>query len=149
VSEFKDADLDGDGTIGRHEFMAWYLKKNKKAEQSGKDVPPPSSGQLWALFLAGAIPFVGFGFLDNAIMLTAGDMIEDNLGAKLGIGTLAAAGLGNMLSDVAGLGLSGGMDCSIGCHLPTVIPCLVLLQERSSSGQSNWESPSPPLPRRK
>ena len=110
ISEFKEADVDGDGTISRHEFMAWYLKRKQKKAAGGEGagaVPPASWGQLWVLFIAGAVPFVGFGFLDNAIMLTAGDAIEVNLGVTLGIGTLAAAGLGNLFSDVAGLGLSG------------------------------------------
>ena len=46
---------------------------------------------------------VGFGFADNAIMIVAGDRIDATLGVRLGFSTLAAAGLGNLISDVAGI----------------------------------------------
>jgi len=51
-----------------------------------------------------AIPFVGFGFLDNFIMILAGDYIDHNIGVTLGITTMAAAALGNTLSDLFGIG---------------------------------------------
>lgn len=36
-----------------------------------------------------AVPFLGFGFMDNAIMILAGDYIEANIGITLGISTMA------------------------------------------------------------
>ncbi|TNN67241.1 Transmembrane protein 65 [Liparis tanakae] len=36
-----------------------------------------------------AIPFIGFGFLDNAIMIAAGTQIELSIGVTLGISTMA------------------------------------------------------------
>ena len=42
------------------------------------------------------IPFVGFGFLDNALMIIAGDYIDTTIGVALGISTMAAAGFGMM-----------------------------------------------------
>jgi len=51
-----------------------------------------------------SLPFIGFGFLDNFIMICAGDYIELTIGAGIGISTMAAAGLGNAVSDVAGVG---------------------------------------------
>ncbi|KAG2450071.1 hypothetical protein HYH02_000175 [Chlamydomonas schloesseri] len=65
---------------------------------------PPSSAALRMVFLASAIPFVGFGFLDNAIMLVAGEEIDNVFGVKLGLSTLASAGLGNAVADVIGVG---------------------------------------------
>lgn len=65
---------------------------------------PPSYGQLQALAIHASLPFIGFGFLDNLIMIIAGDYIDLTLGVTLGISTMAAAGLGNALSDVAGVG---------------------------------------------
>ena len=124
ASEFGKADLDGDGRLSRHEFLAWYLKK--EAASSGVNegsIPKITGKQLWVLFIAGAVPFIGFGFMDNAIMLTAGDLIEDNLGVAFGISTLAAAGLGNLLSDVAGLGMSGAIEsgaAKMGVPVPTL-----------------------------
>lgn len=50
-----------------------------------------------------AVPFVGFGFMDNAIMILAGDYIEASIGVTLGISTMAAAALGVLVADVLGL----------------------------------------------
>ncbi|KAL1244955.1 Transmembrane protein [Trichinella spiralis] len=51
------------------------------------------------------IPFVGFGLFDNLIMIIAGEYIDITVGTLLGISTLAAAGVGNMISDVGGVGI--------------------------------------------
>lgn len=59
------------------------------------------------------IPFLGFGFLDNSIMLCAGEYIDITLGSALGISTLAAAGMGNLLSDVAGIGTAGTVEQNV------------------------------------
>ena len=68
-------------------------------------VPEPTTRQLISLALAGGVPFIGFGFADNAIMIMVGDQIDSTLGVKLGLSTLAAAGLGNLISDVVGISL--------------------------------------------
>ncbi|RWS13148.1 Transmembrane protein 65-like protein [Dinothrombium tinctorium] len=65
---------------------------------------PPSLQQLKLIFIHQALPFIGFGFLDNFIMIIAGDYIDTTIGVTLGISTMAAAGLGNAVSDVAGIG---------------------------------------------
>lgn len=66
---------------------------------------PPTSSQLAAVGLASGLPFVGFGFCDNLVMILAGDTIDSLFGgATLGITTLAAAGLGNIVADVVGVG---------------------------------------------
>ncbi|NWI63340.1 TMM65 protein, partial [Todus mexicanus] len=41
------------------------------------------------VFFHNALPFVGFGFLDNAIMIAAGTQIELSIGIVLGISTMA------------------------------------------------------------
>ena len=51
---------------------------------------------------------LGFGFMDNIIMIQAGDYIDTTFGAVLGISTLTAAGFGNVCSDVSGV-LFGGV----------------------------------------
>lgn len=51
-----------------------------------------------------ALPFIGFGFLDNFTMIIAGDYIEHSLGMIMTISTMAAAALGNTISDVLGIG---------------------------------------------
>ncbi|XP_029299718.1 LOW QUALITY PROTEIN: transmembrane protein 65 [Cottoperca gobio] len=71
---------------------------------------PPTRAQIKYVLVHNAIPFVGFGFLDNAIMIAAGTQIELSIGVTLGISTMAAAALGNLVSDLAGLGLAGYVE---------------------------------------
>ena len=56
--------------------------------------------------------FSGFGFLDNAVMILAGDYIETSVGVMFNLSVLAAAGLGNTVSDLVGV-LFGGYVESI------------------------------------
>lgn len=72
----------------------------------------PTKIQLQRLFLRAMVPMIGFGFVDNFIMLMAGDAIDSTLGATLHLSTLAAAALGNLCSDVAGLGLSSSIEAA-------------------------------------
>ncbi|KAH8055744.1 hypothetical protein JL722_8092 [Aureococcus anophagefferens] len=48
-----------------------------------KAIEPPSRAQLWRLALNVGVPFVGFGFADNLIMILAGDAIDNDI---VGIG---------------------------------------------------------------
>ncbi|XP_038112460.1 transmembrane protein 65 [Culex quinquefasciatus] len=66
--------------------------------------PTPPTGDLMKLGLVNALPFIGFGFLDNFTMIIAGDYIEHTLGLFMCISTMAAAALGNTISDVIGIG---------------------------------------------
>ncbi|KAF0770904.1 hypothetical protein AaE_002516, partial [Aphanomyces astaci] len=43
------------------------------------------------------VPFLGFGFVDNFILILAGDYIDITLGVSLGISSMAAAGIGNAI----------------------------------------------------
>lgn len=45
---------------------------------------------------------VGFGFMDNVVMIQAGDLIDSTLGLALGLSTLTAAAYGQVVSDVCG-----------------------------------------------
>eukprot|EP00962_Isochrysis_galbana_P042048 scaffold15620_cov93-Isochrysis_galbana.AAC.1 len=86
---------------------------------------PPSRRQLSKLALASAIPFVGFGIADNGIMILAGDKIDLTLGEKLGWSTLAAAGFGNTISDVAGLWIGEYIEAlaaRFGVRSPPITP---------------------------
>ena len=65
--------------------------------------------QYALLALKSSLPFVAFGFVDNAIMITAGDAIEASIGVALSLSTMAAAGLGNLCSDVVGIA-AGELD---------------------------------------
>ncbi|XP_012993172.1 transmembrane protein 65 isoform X2 [Esox lucius] len=91
--------------------------------QGEMEIAPPTSAQLRYVLLHNAIPFVGFGFLDNAIMIVAGTQIELSIGVILGISTMAAAALGNLVSDLAGLGLAGYVE-ALACRFGMVVPDL-------------------------
>ncbi|XP_068094104.1 transmembrane protein 65 isoform X1 [Hyperolius riggenbachi] len=89
------------------------------------EAEPPTSKQLKHVFFHNALPFIGFGFLDNAIMIAAGTQIEFHIGALLGISTMAAAALGNLVSDLAGLGLAGYVEAissRLGLPIPDLSP---------------------------
>ncbi|XP_074122080.1 transmembrane protein 65 isoform X2 [Sminthopsis crassicaudata] len=93
--------------------------------QEKLEAPPPSQAQLRYVFIHNALPFVGFGFLDNAIMIVAGTQIELSIGLILGISTMAAAALGNLVSDLAGLGLAGYVEAlasRLGLSIPDLTP---------------------------
>jgi hypothetical protein len=70
----------------------------------------PSGGQLCWHFLRSGLPFVGFGFVDNGLMVITGEAIDSTLGVALGISTLAAAALGNACSNVVGIGAHGTIE---------------------------------------
>ncbi|XP_050078160.1 uncharacterized protein LOC126565065 [Anopheles maculipalpis] len=76
----------------------WLQKK------FAETVPVPPTSDLMKLGLVNALPFIGFGFLDNFTMIIAGDYIEHTLGLFMCISTMAAAALGNTISDVIGIG---------------------------------------------
>jgi len=69
---------------------------------------PPTSEQLRMLWIASALPFVGFGFLDNFLMILSGDLIDATLCVRFSLSTMAAAAIGNTISDAAGI-FSGGV----------------------------------------
>jgi hypothetical protein len=85
-------------------------KKSNKKDSATPEVAAvtasrPSNADLYRLAVQQGLPFVGFGFL----MIVAGESIETFLGASLVISTMAAAALGNTLSDVFGIGSVTGL----------------------------------------
>ncbi|KAJ1444819.1 hypothetical protein M885DRAFT_551882 [Pelagophyceae sp. CCMP2097] len=93
----------------------------------------PTRRQLWTLALSNAVPFIGFGFADNLIMIIAGDAIDKSIGVSLGISTMAAAGIGNLLSDVVGIGCSERIERYSSLFLGKV-PSLPLTAEQMATG---------------
>merc|ERR1719471_1414981 len=83
-----------------------FLKELKKVVSSNKEGGDlrPSYQDLKQLAYHNSLPFVGFGFLDNFIMIMAGEYIDLTLGMKFGMSTMAAAALGNTISDLLGIG---------------------------------------------
>ena len=73
-----------------------------KEETSSLLPKHPTTQQLRIVALRYAIPMIGFGFMDNLVMIQAGDAIDQTFGVALGISTMTAAGFGQCFSDVAG-----------------------------------------------
>ena len=88
------------------ESLQSKLHKNSpesKTVNTAKIVEEPSGRDLRLHMLNLGVPFIGFGFMDNAILIWAGDQIDMTLGVTLGISTMCAAAIGNIVSDVAGV----------------------------------------------
>ena len=93
------------------EISASLLEKMERslpAAAAGAAVTAPDWVTLRSVCITAAVPFVGFGFVDNFVMILAGDYIDLTLGVTLGISTLAAAALGNLVSDLGGV-YAGGL----------------------------------------
>lgn len=92
-----------------------------------------------AVFFVNAVPFLGFGFLDNFIMISAGDYIEHMFGFVFCLSTMAAAGLGNTISDVVGIGSAHYIER--GCEILGLRPpklSTVQMQMKSSRNYASW-----------
>lgn len=59
-----------------------------KSTEALAEIPEPSRRALQLVALNTAIPFIGFGIMDNAILIIAGDAIDTSLGVLLGISTM-------------------------------------------------------------
>mmetsp|Transcript_48808 Transcript_48808/g.55321 ORF Transcript_48808/g.55321 Transcript_48808/m.55321 type:complete len:544 (-) Transcript_48808:47-1678(-) len=92
---------------------------NCYSSKSAVVVEPSFRTLRWVYFTTG-LPFVGFGFMDNAILIIAGDAIDTSLGVALGISTLCAAAIGNIISDLAGIGAGAYIEnfCATVLKLP-------------------------------
>ena len=49
------------------------------------------------------VPFVAFGFVDNTVLIYAGDAIDRSVGVAFGLSSLAAAAMGQIFSDTSGV----------------------------------------------
>lgn len=104
-----------------------FLKELKKVvvTKEGDVTLKPSLQELKQLAYHNSLPFIGFGFLDNFIMIMAGEYIDITLGAKLGISTMAAAAFGNTISDMMGIGSAWYVESwadRLGAHPPDLTP---------------------------
>ncbi|XP_063225367.1 uncharacterized protein LOC134532647 [Bacillus rossius redtenbacheri] len=97
----------------------WLKRKYAEA------VPPPTARDLWQVSIHNAVPFVGFGFLDNFFMILAGEYIEATIGSLVVISTMTAAALGNTISDIAGIGSAWYVErlaARVGIRAPKLTP---------------------------
>ncbi|CAD7953290.1 unnamed protein product [Amoebophrya sp. A25] len=74
------------------------------------NVKAPTRKQYEQYALQCAVPMIGFGFMDNMIMITVGDLIDSHFSAI--VSTLTAAAFGQCCSDVCGTSFSGFVDAA-------------------------------------
>ena len=101
LNKLKDA-ISSNNNRQSSQSHAHNMRSNGGASNN-KNVPEPTNEQLKIVAMHQAIPFVGFGIMDNAILILAGETIDIYLGLTLGISTMCAAAIGNIISDVCGV----------------------------------------------
>lgn len=77
---------------------------------SQQSVTGPSWKQLRRHFVCCAVPMVGFGMMDNTILIHAGDIIERHFGVKFGLTGLQSAACGQVFSDLCGVCFGGVIE---------------------------------------
>ena len=96
-------DANKDGVIDRDEWNAVHgIGDVRGRKPCLRDL---TWDEMRALAFVSSVPFVGFGFCDNMIMIMSGDIIESHLGVAMGLSTMGAAAMGNLVSDVLGISL--------------------------------------------
>ncbi|CAL1142604.1 unnamed protein product [Cladocopium goreaui] len=103
-----------------------------RARSFSSDVPKPTPLQMRRLFVTSAVPFVAFGIVDQSVLLYAGDAIDNTLGVALGLPTLAAAAMGQVLSDTCGVAFGGTIEAAA-LKLGLPLPNLTDAQQRLGS----------------
>eukprot|EP00397_Hematodinium_sp_SG-2012_P027181 GEMP01028541.1.p1 GENE.GEMP01028541.1~~GEMP01028541.1.p1 ORF type:complete len:445 (+),score=59.06 GEMP01028541.1:52-1386(+) len=79
-------------------------------EKTEKEVERPSRRNLKNYALHCALPMVGFGFMDNLVMIQVGELIDSSIGVTFGFATMTSAALGQVCSDVSGVCFGGVVD---------------------------------------
>lgn len=77
------------------------------ASSSSVDVP---FKVLLMIAIESGLPFVGFGFLDNASMILAGDAIDRSIGIYFHLSVMATAALGNVVAGCMGMQVHGFIE---------------------------------------
>ncbi|KAJ1472793.1 hypothetical protein T484DRAFT_1838987 [Baffinella frigidus] len=101
-----DAAAQVSGRRGVLQSASHHLEDN-----SGDEEPRGLTDvQKRLLFIQAAVPMIGFGFMDNMVMIFMGDLIDSTLGVTFGLSTLTAAGFGQIFSDVSGVCFGGTVE---------------------------------------
>lgn len=81
------------------------------------------------------LPFMAFGTLDNSMLILAGDMLDNLVGADLNLSAMGAAALGGIVSGVVGIQIHGLAERAVTKYGPPP-PALKPSQWRSERVQS-------------
>ena len=142
ASEVARADDDQDKFISPKDFDKWFeCALRRKAEQGrGEDHESTNATTVEAaivpfaalviIALEAALPFVGFGFLDNATMIVAGDAIDRSVGFYFNCSVMASAAMGNVVSGMCGMQVHGAIEKVV---LKLKLPAPKLSEEQRKS----------------
>mmetsp|Transcript_21179 Transcript_21179/g.38226 ORF Transcript_21179/g.38226 Transcript_21179/m.38226 type:complete len:294 (-) Transcript_21179:147-1028(-) len=89
----------------------------------------PSREQLRAHFLRAAVPMIGFGFMDNTVMIQAGNAIDCTLGVRFGLSTLTAAAFGQVFSNAVSV-IAGGTVEALALRMGLPSPGFTPMQKK-------------------
>lgn len=67
------------------------------------EVAPLSAEQRRRTAVSSVVPFFAFGFMDNFLMISFGEAVDQYLCVQLGLSTMFAAAIGNLISDMVGI----------------------------------------------
>lgn len=149
-TEMRRADVDQDRMICPKDFDNWFEEALRRksgstqcdeaaSEKSAADAEPAQGSTtheriafsaLCLVALEAGLPFVGFGFLDNATMILAGDAIDRTVGFYLNCSVMASAAMGNVVSGCMGMQVHGFVEKLVH-RLNLPIPPLTVHQRRS------------------
>lgn len=77
---------------------------------ASNSMEPPTRSQLFRVFSQAAVPMIGFGIMDQTVMIQAGNAIDCTIGVLFGLSTLSAAAIGQICSDASGVLFGGTVE---------------------------------------
>ncbi|EOD31866.1 Hypothetical protein EMIHUDRAFT_231304 [Emiliania huxleyi CCMP1516] len=98
------------GTVKYDALQRWQ-EQQARATGDGEgegSLAAPARGELAKLSVSVGVPMIGFGFADNFLMITFGETIDSHFSQY--VSTMAAAGLGNLMSNLVGLRLADAIE---------------------------------------
>lgn len=96
-------------TTGQHNRSMVSKRKNSTNVETDP-VEPPTRQQLYRVFSHAAVPMIGFGIMDQTVMIQAGNAIDCTIGVLFGLSTLSAAAIGQICSDASGVVFGGTVE---------------------------------------
>jgi len=88
-------------------FSTSVIEGKRIHEEDEEDVSEPTFKQKYTHGLNAAVPMVGFGLMDNTILIHTGDYIDQTVGVAFGFPTMVAAAAGQIVSDCSGVCFGG------------------------------------------
>ena len=77
--------------------------KSSSSQADRSIIDRPSTDQVRAIMMQSTLPMVGFGFMDQTIMIHAGNAVDCTIGVSLGLSTLSAAAVGQIVANTGAL----------------------------------------------